>query len=264
MSSQETFAPDTVYLYQFARWQFGPNQSMPCFRVEAFLRLHNIPHFIIPSSQSGPLGRWPWARYNGAVLADSQLIIDHIAEARGIVDDITEEQKGVALAVERMLDFHVYPFVVRWSWVDNMDFVRRYSSFKVPGPQFLTTMLQNYVRKGLIKYLNAGGWGEYPDDEYRRQWVADIRAIAQILGDKPFLFGDRPTRTDASVFAFLQAITVMPREAVLDGIAALVAEDGAPLRPYLARIEALLFPDMETIKAHAGSTDKEKFPKEVQ
>ena len=314
--------PDTVYLYQFPRWALGPNQSMPCLRVEAYLRLHKIPHVVVPTMRSGPLGRWPWARYNGAVLTDSQLIIDHIAEARGIDDGAayaSDVQRGAALAVERMLDFHVYPYALRWLWVDNFPLVRRFSSV---GPatagqearwrreaegeggagqkkglfarclrQLLTFGrygLESLLRRRFIAYLNGGGWGEYDNEEYRRQWVADVQAIARILGDKPFLFGDHPTRTDASVYAFLQPTAAtaagldgwgkspseaaagvlggaegpkLSRPPVLDGLAPLFAE-GAPLRAYLSRIEARLYPDAEALchAAASGVSERERYP----
>jgi glutathione S-transferase len=70
--------------------------------------------------------------------------------------------------------------------------------------------------------------------------TADFAAIAELLGDQPFLLGDKPHTVDCSLFAFLEALIPFPvdspiKQAVL-GHANLVA--------YRQRIRERWFKDL--------------------
>ena len=69
--------------------------------------------------------------------------------------------------------------------------------------------------------------------------VRDIEALAGLIGDKAFLFGDTPHSADATVFAFLAAI--------MSPIAETAMRDAALATPtlvaYRARMMRRFFPD---------------------
>jgi glutathione S-transferase len=70
----------------------------------------------------------------------------------------------------------------------------------------LRLIVQTMIRRRVKKRLQAQGFGRHTRDEQDRLAVADIEALATILGEKPFLMGERPCGADATVFGFVASI----------------------------------------------------------
>jgi glutathione S-transferase len=45
--------------------------------------------------------------------------------------------------------------------------------------------------------------------------AADFDAVAELLGDRPFLLGDKPRTADCTLYAFLEAIVGFPLDSPL-------------------------------------------------
>lgn len=69
-----------------------------------------------------------------------------------------------------------------------------------------------------------------------RMWLAtrDIGAVAAVLGDKPYMFGDEPTALDASAYGVLASCQTRYFDSALPDLIA--RHDN--LAPYLARMQA--------------------------
>ena len=67
----------------------------------------------------------------------------------------------------------------------------------------LRYVLIEVITRHISKMMYGHGIGRHSPEEIvaigRRDWTA----ISQLLGDKPFMFGDQPTRLDATVFSFV-------------------------------------------------------------
>jgi glutathione S-transferase len=59
------------------------------------------------------------------------------------------------------------------------------------------------MRRGLVKRFWQQGIGRFSAAELAVLGTRDIEALAQLLGDKPFLMGEAPCAADAAVFAML-------------------------------------------------------------
>ena len=63
--------------------------------------------------------------------------------------------------------------------------------------------------------LDAQGTGRHTADEIDALGIADIDALAALLGDRPFFLGDRPASVDAAIYAFVASIAAFPAESRL-------------------------------------------------
>ena len=82
------------------------------------------------------------------------------------------------------------------------------------------------IKRAFGKQLFARGMGRHSDDVIIAQGKSDLDALAELLGDQPYLLGDRPASLDACVFGFL-------------GVSLYVAGDN-PLYQYGASLENLM------------------------
>ena len=69
--------------------------------------------------------------------------------------------------------------------------------------------------------------------------VQGVQAVTNILGDKPYLMGDRPCGADATLFAFAASL----QSPVFETPIRAAAQSHANLQAYLARMRAQFYPD---------------------
>jgi hypothetical protein len=92
--------------------------------------------------------------------------------------------------------------------------------------------------RGVRKQLVGHGMGKHSAEEIHAIGRRDIGALADVLGDRPFLFGDAPTGFDAVAYGFLANILEVP-------ITSPVKDEGlrrANLPSYLARMRSRFWP----------------------
>ena len=58
------------------------------------------------------------------------------------------------------------------------------------------------ARGGMVKQVKAAGVGRHTADEITEMGMRDIDAVATVLGDKPFVFGE-PSSIDATAYGML-------------------------------------------------------------
>ena len=64
-------------------------------------------------------------------------------------------------------------------------------------------IVQGLIRRKVAKSLKLQGLGRHTRAERDALAIADINALASLLGDKAFLMGEKPCGADATVFAFV-------------------------------------------------------------
>ena len=90
----------------------------------------------------------------------------------------------------------------------------------------LRWLVPTVLKRAFGKQLHARGMGRHSEDVIIEQGKADLDALAELLGDQPYLLGDRPASIDACVFGFL-------------GVSLYVAGDN-PLYQYGASLDNLM------------------------
>ena len=93
-----------------------PNMSPFCGKLETYLRATETPHRIEPADfRRAPRGKIPYVELDGAVLTDSQLIIEELERRAAAPLDagLTEPDRALARVVRRTLEEGTYFLSVR-------------------------------------------------------------------------------------------------------------------------------------------------------
>lgn len=96
------------------------------------------------------------------------------------------------------------------------------------------------IRRQVRKALHAHGLGRHSPAEIAALSAHAIGAIADYLGQKPFLMGAEPTGVDATIFAFA-AGALCP---MFDTPIRTDAERHDNLKRYVGRVAARFYPEL--------------------
>ncbi|MDR3460996.1 MAG: glutathione S-transferase family protein [Beijerinckiaceae bacterium] len=188
-----------------------------------------------------PKGKLPYIDDEGVRVADTTFIRRHIETKYGFDfdDGLTPEQKATAWALERMCEDHLYWAVLDARWLDETNFAKGPAHFFDAVPAPIRGLVARMIQRKMRKTLEAQGLGRHCQAEIESLGRADIEALAVLLGDKPYFFGETPKGGDATLGAFmlglLTPVFVTPLRAT--------AENHGNLVAYAARIKARFFPE---------------------
>ncbi len=155
--------------------------------------------------RKAPKGKLPYINDDGLIVADSTFIRFHIEKKYGFDFDagLTPEQRAVAWAVEKMCEEHLYWALVSTRWADDGNFAKGPAQFFRGVPMPIRGIVRNLMRRKVKKTLQLQGFGRHTPAEEDELAIADINALATLVGDKAFLMGEKPCGADAAVFAFV-------------------------------------------------------------
>jgi glutathione S-transferase len=231
-----------ITLYTFGPYFGLPDASPFVMKAEVLLKMADLP-FEIDTGGFGkaPKGKLPYIADNGRIIADSTLIRMHIEKTYGFDFDtgLSRHERGIAWAFEKMCEDHLYwaGLHARWMVDENFDKGPRRFFDSAPAPlrPFVVAMVRRQVRRNLWGH----GMGRHTTAEMDALAARDIDAIADILADKPYLMGDRPCGTDATIFPMM-AHALCPHFATAIRTR---AEQRPNLVAYTDRLMAQYFPD---------------------
>ncbi len=192
-------------------YKFGPGFGLPdpspfVTKAELLLKIAGLPYTVdLKGFGKAPKGKLPYIRDDGETIPDSTFIRLHIERKYGFDFDsgLSAEQKGLAWAIEKMCEDHLYWVMVDARWMDDGNFARGPAKFFDAVPAPIRPLVKAFVRRGLRRTLRGQGLGRHGAQEIAELGRRDVAALAAILGDKPFLFGEEPRGADATVGAFV-------------------------------------------------------------
>jgi glutathione S-transferase len=221
------------------------NLSPFCAKLETYLRITGTEHALAPMARgAAPKGKVPYVDLgDGTLMGDSQLIIAELERRRtaagkpALDAGLAPRDAAVGHAMRRMLEEGFYYVMLhqRWTPEDHYEVMR--AEFKKFAPGFVLPL----VRRDIKKRVHGQGTGRHELAESADFGAADLDAVADLLGDQPFLFGDAPRVADCVAFAFVESILAFPLESPLRQRAAARAN----LVAYRARIRTRWYPDLE-------------------
>ncbi|CAP24048.1 Protein CBG02473 [Caenorhabditis briggsae] len=234
---------NVVYLYQFPRPANRlPNLSPYCLKIETFLRANRIKHEVVGTwltLRQSPRGLLPFIELNGQQISDSQVIVWKLQKHFDLDDKLEGTDRGTARAVERMVDLSTNYALLVDKTVNNAHLLLARQVSNLPLPGFITNYLAKSFSNIARRRVN-GVLGKLDIAEQKELLRRDIRAIDDILGDKKFLFGDRITSVDCSVFGQIGAVFYLPyRQQISD----LLEDDFPRVRAYCDRIRQHYYPE---------------------
>ena len=231
-----------ITLHQFPP-AFGlPNASPFCMKLELYLRMAGLPYRnrYTLELHKAPKGKLPWIDDDGTIMADSGLIIDYLRNKYGDPLDgpLTPQQRASALAIRRLLEEHLYWTVLHARWIIEAGWAMTRPAFFDALPWPLRVIVPMVARRGIRAELRGHGIGRHSVEQIHALGVADVDALAALLGDQAYFLGAKATSIDAVAAAFLANILLVPLETPIKAAAA----GHANLVAYCQRMAAQYFP----------------------
>ena len=232
----------TVYAFEPG---FGMPSSSPFVtKVMILLKMAKQPFEIeiVHDLSTAPKGKLPYIKDGDQIIADSDIIRCHL-ESRYRVDfdeGLSDAERAAGLALTRLAEEHLYWCTMYSHWQIDQHWPTVKEMFFGTMPDDQRDAVANEVREQIIRDLHGHGMGRHTYEQVIDFARADVKAIADTLGDRPFLFSDRPTGADAAIATQLLSIATDPFESPLtDAIHA-----QKPLVPYAKRVLKLFFPEL--------------------
>ncbi len=201
-------------LYQFP----GPwdvcSASCFCAKVEAFLCWKEIPHHVVSSLKlkGAPKGKVPYIEDENGKRGDSELILSYLFEKHNIWPDadLSPEQQGQARAIRYLCEEGIYRATSYYRFVDDAGWAITRAFFLSPFPAWVRPIAGWQIRKYVRAQLVQQGLGRHSHEEIGRMVTADIQALSDMLGDKPFFFGEQMHMADIVAFSIISNVLVPP------------------------------------------------------
>jgi glutathione S-transferase len=188
---------------------FGLEDNNPYgLKVFAFLKLCGLPfdHRHVLDTKSAPRGQLPYIVDAQESIGDSDAIVAYLKRKYSLTIDgsLTNAQQDLHLLIRRTLD--------------DLYWVMSYSRWRDPRfwPLFKEAFLKTHAdiaadsldaaQKFNFERYHYQGIGRFEPDEAYARGIADLQAIANLLGDNEFMFGPEPGSIDASVYGFVANI----------------------------------------------------------
>lgn len=204
-----------ITLYKFGNMDDICDPSQFCVKVEAYLRLAGLPYDTKSGARylrQAPKGKLPFITDNGQVIADSAFILAYLKATYGDWLDagLSTADKAIAHAFSRMLDEHLYWVIshARWQLPHNRAVLGQYFFKALPYP--LDRLVAYQAARKVRAALFRQGLGRHSEAEILELGSRDLTALSDLLGDKAYFFGSKPTSFDATAYGTLAQLILLP------------------------------------------------------
>ncbi|ARE41886.1 hypothetical protein RGUI_3745 [Rhodovulum sp. P5] len=183
------------------------------FSVKSLLLLEmsGLPYRRIAGDpRKAPKSKLPVLEDDGQMIPDSQAIEAHLAQNHGFDPDahLSPRHRAEAEAIRHMVEDHIYWALVYSRWIDNPAATRQ--AFFAPLPLPLRRPVFAMVRRQVAQALNGQGMGRHSREDIYAMGEKSLNALAVLVGNGPYVFGDRPSGIDTVVFGLLE--NLLPAE----------------------------------------------------
>jgi glutathione S-transferase len=210
---------DEIILHQPPHRSWGsPNLSPFCAKLECYLRIADVPYKPHRADfRKAPKGKIPFVVLDGKHMGDSQLIIEELerrlaASGKQPLDHgMSARDVATSRMIRRTIEEGLYFVGLYARWKADDGYVLMREEFKKIVPGFILPI----IRRAQNKKLQAQGTGRHTFEEAMAMGVADLDAVAALLGNQPFMLGDQPRVIDCTVFGFLETLLAFPLDTPL-------------------------------------------------
>jgi len=162
--------------------------------------------------ESAPKGKLPYIRDDDRLIADSELIRQHLETRYGVDFDPGLSPREVAdgVAFTRLVEDHLYWCALYDHWhVDEHWAIIKPLLFNSLPPDQLDAVA-GAVREQILRDLHGQGLGRHNHEELMTFAKNNLDALADRLGGGPFWFGDSLTSADAAIAPQIASIAGDP------------------------------------------------------
>jgi len=145
-----------------------------------------------------PTGKLPYINDDGQIVADSTFIRAHIERkyAIDLDDGLNARQRAEAWAVERMCEDHLAWIAGWFRWMVDENFRKGPAHFFDKAPEFVRARLLEETGTKVKQNFWSHGIGRHSLAEITDLGGRSLTALAALLGEKPYMMGDRATGID--------------------------------------------------------------------
>ncbi len=222
-----------------------PAFGLPTFtpfglKLILYLRMRSLPFRVVVEHDPGraPKGKLPWIVDGDHVIADSGFIVDDL-EARyppGIDGHLSSAEAARAHALRRMVEESLCFSILYFRWIDDATYLTATDAVLAAMPRPVRSLARPLIRRRILRDLRGQGVLRHSREEVARLGTADLAALAEQLGEAPYMLGTRPCSLDATAAAFLAALLLVP----FDNALARAAQGHENLVRYCERMQPLM------------------------
>lgn len=222
---------------------FGmPDTSPFVIKTEVQLKMAGLAYERVSATPpQAPNGKLPYIDDHGEAVSDSTFIRAHVERKYSVDLDagLDSRQRAQAWAIERLLEDHLYFAMVWFRWIDPDNFAKGPAHFADSAPEADRAQLRHDMQARKASDLHAQGIGRHAPERIAELGERSIDALAQLLGDKPYLMGESPSGVDATAFGILASVLAP----LFDTPLRRAVEARPNLVAYVARMMQRYYPD---------------------
>ena len=220
---------------------FGMRSVSPfCLKLEMLLAHLELDYSLViePDPRKAPKGKMPWARIDGEVFADSEIIIEVIdRRTDGLVyAGLTPQERAYGLGLVRLAEEHLYWLMAAARWLDDDWWPNVKRDFMKIIPAFIRTPISNLIRRRMKQTVMLQGLGAHTPEEQLGFARRDLAALQDAISESRFLFGDKISVFDMGIAAILAGIYDNQPATQLTYI----ANEFSELQAYTERVQSSL------------------------
>ena len=222
---------------------FGmPDTSPFVIKTEVQLKMAGLAYERVSAiPPQAPNGKLPYIDDHGEAVSDSTFIRAHVERKYSVDLDagLDSRQRAQAWAIERLLEDHLYFAMVWFRWIDPDNFAKGPAHFADSAPEADRAQLRHDMQARKASDLHAQGIGRHAPERIAELGERSIDALAQLLGDEPYLMGESPSGVDATAFGILASVLAP----LFDTPLRRTVEARPNLVAYVARMMQRYYPD---------------------
>ncbi|KAH7702666.1 failed axon connections protein [Aphelenchoides avenae] len=254
---------DVINLVQFPRCGCIVSTSPFAIKLETFIRFTKLNYVNVSNELKwgSAKGQIPFIELNGRQFADSSFIIENLVSIfnlgidRHLSSRERAEQRALTVLIEEsLIRAMVYDRSRDPSWfATDKGFIAHLSGLKKFAFEKVVIKRLQSKMKGA---LQAQGIGRNTPDEVDEIFKKDLLALSTFLGDKAYVFGDKPTTIDATLFGALVSIYDTPLNS--KNVKPFIEQNTPNLVTFMKRVKDEYWPDWDTLTHNLvmNATDK--------
>jgi len=239
---------DVVNLVQFPRTHQIISPSPFALKLETWIRMNKINYHNVSNDfdKGSAKGQVPFIELNGRQFADSNFIIEHLKQALNLDIDrnLTTRERAEARAFSILIEESMFRCLAYYrsrdfSWMaTERGFLPHLTGLKkFIFQKVVVKQIQGNLKKG----LQGQGYGRHSLDEIDEIAKKDLGALSTLLGEKNYLFGNKASTIDATLFGTLVQLVDTP--IVSEKIKPFMELSTPNLLEFVNRIKSEFWPD---------------------
>ena len=199
-----------ITLYAFGPYFGLPDGSPHVLKTEIQLRMAGLQYEKDTSGAlpRAPKGKLPFIDDAGEIVADTSFIRFHLERKYGFDFDrgLDNAERAEAWSIERMLEDQLYWAALHMRWAIPENFAAGPSQFFAKVPEAMRAEVRDGARAKVLGYLQAQGIGRHSLAEITELGDRSLQSLSHLLGKRPWLMGEKPCGTDATLTGMLAMI----------------------------------------------------------